>query len=81
MSTLSRNIPGVISSFQYYIYSLRDKARNGCFFQMGNCLHKRQIPVRKMEPCRRTGRYGGEGVMREREVLSQTTKYGCSDTD
>ena len=35
MSTLCRNIPGVISSFQYYIYSLRDKARNGCFFRWG----------------------------------------------
>ena len=31
MSVLSRNIPGVISSFQYYIYSLRGKEQNDCF--------------------------------------------------
>ena len=33
MSTLSRNIPGAISSFQYYIYSLRGKERNHCFLR------------------------------------------------
>ena len=35
MSALIRIISGVISSFQYYIYSLRGKERNDCFLRQG----------------------------------------------